>query len=67
MEGRAMEQQQCTGDHEHHICALADQGQIEAIKEMTSEPQYICVNCGRVADSYDKLCKPAHVDSIMLM
>jgi hypothetical protein len=61
-----MELQQCTGDHEHHICALAEKGQIETIKQMTTEPNYMCLYCGRVADLDDNLCKPVHVDAIGL-
>jgi hypothetical protein len=62
-----MEDLQCMENHEHHICAMAENHMIEHIKELTTEPQYICVNCGRVSNSDENLCKPVHVDSIGLM
>ena len=62
-----MEEQQCTGRHEHHMCTIAQEHQIETIKQLTTEPKYICVLCGRVANADDNLCKPVHVDSITLM
>jgi hypothetical protein len=58
--------QQCTGDHSQHICALAAEKRIEAIKRLATEPQYICLNCGRVADLDDNLCKPALINAIGL-
>ena len=62
-----MEGNKCKGDHIKHICAMAENEKIESIVPLTLEPQYICVNCGRVADSGDNLCKPAHVDSFGIM
>lgn len=71
-EGRAVEEMakevgKCMGDHSKHICSLAGTNRIESIIPLTTEPKYICVNCGRVADSYDNLCKPAHHDSFGIM
>lgn len=66
MEGRAMEKQQCTGDHSLHICSLAQANQFHVVKRLISEPQYMCIFCGRVADLDDNLCKPVHVDAIGL-
>ena len=62
-----MEELECMGEHQKHICSLAEKHQIEAITPLTMEPQYICVNCGRVAHSNENLCNPANVDSITLM
>ena len=48
----------CKGDHTGHICVLASEGKFDEIKQMTSNPQFICFNCGRVADSEKNLCNP---------
>ena len=42
-----MADQQCTGDHKKHICALAAEKKFEAIKQMILNPKHICANCGR--------------------
>ena len=59
-----MADQKCTGDHSQHMCMLAEAKQMEMIRFLTNEPQFICLDCGRVANSEDNLCKPAHVDAI---
>jgi hypothetical protein len=59
-----MENQQCTGDHSMHICALAESNQFHIVKRLTTEPNYMCLYCGRVADLDDNLCKPVHIDTI---
>ena len=56
--GAAMKQAECKGDHQGHLCVLASNDQFEKIKELTQNPQYICFNCGRVADCDDNLCNP---------
>ena len=61
-----MAEQKCTGEHTQHICALAEANQIEVIKRLTTNPQYICGNCGRAADSDENLCNPVHVNEIGL-
>lgn len=66
MKGRAMADQQCKGDHTQHICALASLNQFEVVKRLITEPHYMCIFCGRVADLDDNLCKPVHVDTIGL-
>jgi len=52
----------CTGDHTGHICLLASQDKFEEIKDLTKNPQFICFNCGRVADSKKNLCNPMPLD-----
>ena len=59
-----MEERQCTGDHSQHICVLASADQMDIIKRLTEEPNYMCLFCGRVADLDDNLCKPVHIDAI---
>ncbi|MBN1838245.1 MAG: hypothetical protein JW820_20470 [Spirochaetales bacterium] len=48
----------CTGDHQGHLCVLASNDQFEKIKELTRNPEFICFNCGRVADCRENLCNP---------
>jgi len=55
---------ECTGDHSLHICALAEANQMDEVKRLVTEPHYMCLYCGRVADLDDNLCKPVHVDAI---
>ena len=67
MEGRKRADQQCKGDHNKHICALAAEKKFEAIKQMIMNPKYICANYGRAADSDDNLCNPVHVNQLGFM
>ena len=53
-----MSENKCVGDHDGHLCVLASDQKIEAIKELASAPKFICFNCGRVADSDLNLCNP---------
>lgn len=62
-----MAEQQCTGDHVKHICALAEEKKFAEIKQLTRAPQYICGNCGRAADKSENLCNPKHINQIGLM
>jgi len=48
----------CKGVHSGHLCVLASNEKFEEIKELTKTPEYICFNCGRVADCNDNLCNP---------
>ena len=52
----------CKGDHKGHLCVLASKGQFDKIKQLTKDPQFICFNCGRVADSDKNLCNPMPLD-----
>jgi hypothetical protein len=53
-----MKKGECKGDHQGHLCVLASNDRIDEIKELTRNPEYICFNCGRVADCDDNLCNP---------
>ena len=53
-----MKKNECTGDHQGHICVLASNDQFDTIKDITRNPQHICFNCGRVADRAENLCNP---------
>lgn len=59
-----MEEKKCMGDHQMHICALADQQKYQAIKELIETPNYMCLNCGRVAQKADSLCNPSDLASL---
>ncbi len=48
----------CKGDHTGHLCVLVSKKDFEAIRDLVKNPQYICFNCGRVADSEKNLCNP---------
>ena len=56
------EKQVCKGDHSGHICLLASQQNFDKIKQLTTDPHYICFNCGRVADAQQNLCNPMPMD-----
>jgi len=53
-----MKKGECKGDHQGHLCVLASNDRIDEIKGLTRNPEYICFNCGRVADCDDNLCNP---------
>ena len=53
-----MKKGECKGDHQGHLCVLASNDRIDEIRELTRNPEYICFNCGRVADCDDNLCNP---------
>ena len=59
-----MAEQKCAGDHSQHMCMLAEARQMEVIRRLPNEVEYICLDCGRVANEEDSLCKAAHVDAI---
>jgi NAD(P)H-nitrite reductase large subunit len=67
MEGRAMEEKKCTGDHAQHLCKLEEEGRFEEIKQLVKDPKYICAICKRAADSEYNLCSPVDVDASRYM
>ena len=48
----------CRGEHSGHICVLASNQKFEEIKTLTQKLEFICFNCGRVADCKENLCNP---------
>ena len=48
----------CTGDHTGHLCVLASNDKFDEIKELVNDPQVLCFNCGRVANSEKNVCNP---------
>jgi len=53
-----MAEKKCIGDHQGHLCVLASKDMFDRIKTLTQKPNYICFNCGRVADRKENLCNP---------
>ncbi len=53
-----MSKHTCSGNHEGHLCVLASKDQFEVIKGLAKQPEFICFNCGRVADEAKSLCNP---------
>lgn len=53
-----MTENTCKGDHAGHICVLMSQNKTDEVKTLVRNPQFICFNCGRVADSDSNLCNP---------
>ena len=44
--------------HKGHLCVLVSEQRFDDIKQLAANPQYICFNCGRVADAAQNLCNP---------
>ncbi len=53
-----MSESVCKGDHTGHLCVLVSEQKFDEIKQLVKNPQYICFNCGRAADSDTNLCNP---------
>jgi len=62
-----MGEKPCMGEHEQHICKLAEEKKFGQIKALMRAPNYLCVNCGRAADKAENLCNPKHINQIGLM
>ncbi len=52
------QEKKCKGDHSGHLCVLASQNKFDEIKTLTDKPEFICFNCGRVANCEENLCNP---------
>lgn len=59
----AQKKETCGKEHKGHFCVLAGEGRFEEIKTLASDPQFICFNCGRVANSKKNLCNPMPIDA----
>ena len=55
-----MSDKKCCNDsgHKGHLCVLASKEMFDEIMTLARKPQFICFNCGRVADSGKNLCNP---------
>ena len=48
----------CRG-HENHLCQLVEKKiDLEKMKKLVKDAQYICKNCGRAAAGETSLCAP---------
>jgi hypothetical protein len=56
--GCTVEKDVCKGDHTGHICLLVSENKLDKVRKLVGNPQHICFNCGRVADSDKNLCNP---------
>ena len=56
--------EKCSGDHSQHICELAGQGKFDEIKKLAKAPDFMCLNCGRLADKKENLCNPLSLDDV---
>lgn len=57
-----MSDSKCEGEHKEHICSLAGEGKFLEIERLAHHPEFICVNCGRVADKAENLCNPKQLE-----
>jgi hypothetical protein len=55
---------QCSGDHKKHLCELAGNEKFDQIKELAKAPDYMCMNCGRLADAKESLCNALALEEI---
>jgi hypothetical protein len=62
-----MKKEICSGDHTLHICELASHEKFKEIKDLAKDPNYMCFNCGRVADEENNLCYPVGFDKIPML
>ena len=51
-----MSENKCNGDHRTHLCALAGKKRIREMEQLVTDPRYVCLNCGRIADSHKNVC-----------
>ena len=54
----------CEGDHTQHLCELAGSQRFDMIRELAKAPEFMCANCGRLADQAKNLCNPMPVTDI---
>ncbi len=54
----------CSGDHSKHLCELAGNEKFDLIKELAKAPDFMCMNCGRLADDKKSLCNPMPLEDI---
>ena len=46
----------CREGHDKHICQLKDD--LEKVKKLVKNPEYVCKSCGRAAKNEENLCNP---------
>jgi len=56
----------CTGKHRDHVCAMAARADFQQVAASAANPNYVCMNCGRVADVADNLCNPMAMSAMSI-
>ncbi len=56
--------EKCSGEHKQHLCEIAGSERFDLIKELAKSPDYMCMNCGRMADDRASLCNPMGIEDI---
>ncbi len=56
--------EKCSGDHTQHLCDIAGNERFDLIKELAKKPDFMCMNCGRMADNRASLCNPMPMEDI---
>jgi hypothetical protein len=46
----------CREGHDKHICQMKDD--LEKVKKLVKNPEYVCKSCGRAAKNEENLCNP---------
>ena len=51
--------------HDEHLCYLTNMGyhkiNFKAYTELVKDAKYVCMTCGRSADSKENLCQPKKI------
>jgi hypothetical protein len=51
--------------HDEHLCYLKNMGMLEndfkGYTELVKKAEYVCMHCGRSAESEDNLCQPKKI------
>jgi hypothetical protein len=51
--------------HDEHLCYLTNMGYLESnfkgYSELVKDAKYVCMTCGRSADSDENLCQPKKI------
>ena len=56
--------EKCSGNHTQHLCEIAGSERFDLIKELAKKPDFMCMNCGRMADNRASLCNPMAMEDI---
>ena len=65
-EGAPVPDKPCAGKHMDHLCAIAARADFKQVAALAAQPNYVCMNCGRVAGSQDNLCNPIAMNAVVM-
>jgi hypothetical protein len=59
-----MEDNTCKGEHSNHVCQLIvdNNKNLDKIKDIVKNPNFICFNCARVAENKENHCNPMAIE-----